>query len=92
METRRASLRIKGRVQGVFFRESARQQAQRLGLLGFVRNLTDGDVEAVAEGPPEVLEQFIDWCRRGPPSARVDEVSVTEAPATHEFHAFLVER
>lgn len=92
METRRTSLRIKGRVQGVFFRESARREAERLGLKGFVRNLDDGSVEAVAEGPRGALEQFISWCHRGPPAARVDEIRATEEPATHEFHAFSVER
>lgn len=92
MEIRRASLRIKGRVQGVFFRESARREAERLGVHGFVRNLPDGDVEAVAEGPREALEQFVTWCHRGPPSARVEHVHVTEHPPTQQFSRFTVER
>lgn len=92
MEIRRASLRIKGRVQGVFFRESARREAERLGVHGFVRNLADGDVEAVAEGPREALEQFVTWCHKGPPSARVEHVQVTEQPPTQQFSRFTVER
>lgn len=92
MEIRRASLRIKGRVQGVFFRESARREAERLGVHGFVRNLPDGDVEAVAEGPREALEQFVSWCHQGPPSARVEHVQVAEQPPTQQFSRFTVER
>jgi acylphosphatase len=92
MEIRRASLRIKGRVQGVFFRESARREAERLGVHGFVRNLPDGDVEAVAEGPREALEQFVTWCHKGPPAARVEHVTVTEQPPTQQLSRFTVER
>ncbi len=92
MEIRRASLRIKGRVQGVFFRESARREAERLALKGFVRNLPDGDVEAVAQGPGQAVEQFISWCHKGPPAARVESVNVTEQSPSHELSSFTVER
>lgn len=92
LSTRRASLRIKGYVQGVFYRHSAMELAVGLGLKGFVRNLPDGDVEAVAEGPAEALEKFISWSRRGPPAARVEQVEVSYSPATSEFARFQVER
>jgi len=92
MDSRRVSLRIRGRVQGVFYRESARTEALRLGLTGWVRNLPDGSVEAVAEGPPEALEAFISWSQRGPPQARVSDVERADAAALGEFLTFIVER
>lgn len=77
----RAHLLIGGRVQGVWYRASCAEAAQRLGLGGWVRNLPDGRVEAVGEGPREAVDRWIEWCRRGPPSARVAGVEVTwEAP------------
>lgn len=86
----RKNLRIRGRVQGVYYRQSAADEAVRLNLRGFVRNLRDGDVEAVAEGEPEALEQFVSWCHRGPPAARVTEVQVRDEAATGEFQSFEV--
>ncbi len=65
---------VSGRVQGVFFRASARQEAQRLGLTGWARNLPDGRVEVLACGEREPLDQFRQWLRAGPPDATVDEV------------------
>jgi acylphosphatase len=67
-------IRISGRVQGVFFRASARGEANRLGLQGFVRNEEDGSVYAEAEGERERLDEFLEWCRQGPPHAHVDAV------------------
>ncbi len=90
--TRRVSLRIRGKVQGVFFRESARIEATRLGLTGWVRNREDGSVEAVAEGAPAALEEFIQWCHRGPQAARVTDVERAEAEPSGEFRTFFVER
>lgn len=72
------SIRISGRVQGVFYRASARAEAERLGLAGFVRNEPDGSVYAEAEGERETLERFLAWCRQGPPRARVDRVEMEE--------------
>jgi acylphosphatase len=92
MGTRRVSLRIRGKVQGVFFRESTRIEATRLGLTGWVRNRDDGSVEAVAEGEQAALEDFIRWCHRGPQAARVTDVERTESEPTDEFRAFTVER
>jgi acylphosphatase len=76
MESRRAHLRIAGNVQGVGFRFEARDRARSLGLGGFIRNLPDGAVEAAFEGPEERVESMIEWCRRGPAGARVDDVQV----------------
>ena len=88
----RVALRIQGKVQGVLFRESARQEAARLGLTGWVKNLEGGDVEALAEGPRDRLESFVLWCRHGPPTARVGDVMASYSSATGEFKAFFVER
>ena len=66
--------RVKGRVQGVGFRYSAVEEADRLMVKGWVRNATNGDVEVWAEGSPEKLELFLKWLRRGPLYARVDSV------------------
>ncbi len=92
MDRRRASLRIRGKVQGVFYRESARTEALRLGLTGQVRNLSDGSVAAVVEGSPEALEAFVAWCHRGPPQARVTDVERADEAARGEFSTFTVER
>ena len=69
---------VRGKVQGVWFRASAREVAQRLGLRGWVRNLPDGSVEAVVSG--ERSPEFVEWCHHGPPLARVS--SVDQSPVT----------
>lgn len=71
-------LKIYGRVQGVFYRQSTRAKAQELGLSGWVRNLPDGTVEAQAFGEQEVVNEFVDWCRNGPPHASVERIEVEE--------------
>lgn len=71
-------LLISGRVQGVWFRESMRQEAQRLGATGWVRNLPDGKVEAVICGEPAILDVLLAWSRHGPPLAKVASVEATE--------------
>jgi acylphosphatase len=78
---RRLHAVVSGRVQGVGFRASAQQGAQRLGLAGWVRNLADGRVELEAEGPPEILDQLLAWLRKGPSLGRVDSVEA-DWPAT----------
>ncbi len=70
----RVRVTIRGRVQGVYFRESTRQLAERLHVAGWVRNVPGGLVEAVFEGPPAAVAQAVAWCRNGPPGARVDAV------------------
>ncbi|HSP27115.1 MAG TPA: acylphosphatase [Ilumatobacteraceae bacterium] len=73
---------VQGRVQGVFYRDSCRAQAQRLGVRGSVRNRPDGTVEVVAEGPRDKVDQFLTWCRQGPPRATVTGLTVSdEVPA-----------
>ncbi len=74
IEVRR--LRITGRVQGVWFRGSMVQEAQRLGVAGWVRNRADGSVEAMVAGSAEQVAAIIDWARRGPPNAVVAQVAV----------------
>ena len=69
---------VSGRVQGVGFRWGVTSRARSLGLGGWVRNLTDGRVEAVLEGPRDRVEAVVDWCRRGPPGARVEAVETAE--------------
>lgn len=72
------TLIIRGKVQGVFFRASTKEKAQALGITGTVRNQPDGCVLVEAEGSEEQLEQFVQWCHRGPAHARVDEVIINE--------------
>ena len=77
-------LRIHGLVQGVGYRNALQAQATRLGLAGWVRNRSDGTVEALVAGPADAVEALIEWSRRGPPAARVSHVDDTPAaPPTH---------
>jgi acylphosphatase len=81
-ETRvRRRVYVSGRVQGVWFRESCREEAQVAGVDGWVCNLSDGRVEVVLEGPRPAVDRVVAWCRRGPRRARIDDVEVVdEAP------------
>ncbi len=90
MKPVRVNLRISGLVQGVFYRASARDEALALGLKGWVRNLLNGDVEAEVEGPEDDVERFIDWCRQGPPGARVEEVEVERKEFRGDLRAFAI--
>ncbi len=85
---KRIRLVVHGRVQGVFFRDSARKLASELELTGFVRNLPDGSVEMVAEGPAPALRSLEEWAQHGPPRARVDRVEREEGEARDEFSDF----
>ena len=71
-----AHLVVRGRVQGVFYRHSTRERAKELGLSGWVRNLLDGTVEVEVSGKREAVDKLIQWCKSGPPSARVEAVDV----------------
>jgi acylphosphatase len=89
METKtRATAIISGRVQGVFFRMEAKRAADRFGVYGQVRNLKDGNVEAVFEGDQDRVDAVVDWCRQGPPRAEVTDVTVTWNTCTDEFKGF----
>jgi acylphosphatase len=70
---------IKGKVQGVFFRASTKDKANELGIKGWVKNMPDGNVEVLAAGNKDQLENFIEWCRRGPTQAIVSDVIVSNA-------------
>ena len=84
-------LSIKGRVQGVFYRESAKREATRLGVTGWVRNKPDGSVELLACGTEDTVQKLVEWCKTGPPLAKVTEVTITEVEL-QSFTTFTVER
>lgn len=86
----RITVRINGRVQGVSYRYATLQQARSLGVSGWVRNLPDGVVEGCFEGEEAPVTTLVDWCRSGPPSARVDQVTVTRQEYTGEFSGFMI--
>jgi len=79
-------LQVRGRVQGVWYRESMRQEASRLGITGWVRNRADGSVEAVVQGSAEAVAAITEWAGRGPEQARVDGVETSAADG--DFHSF----
>lgn len=90
MDNIRAHLIIEGRVQGVWFRDSTREEATRLDLTGWVKNRFDGNVEIVAEGPREKVEKLIEWCHHGPPIARVTKVHEIKEDFTGEFDTYRI--
>lgn len=92
MADARVHLIISGRVQGVFFRYSTKDEADALGITGWVRNRREGTVETVAEGPRDKLDKFVEWCRHGPPHARVTDVQENWEEPKHEFTGFSLAR
>jgi acylphosphatase len=88
MDNVRVRLIIEGRVQGVWFRESTRREAEHLGVHGWVRNRRDRTVEVVAEGPEEKVRKLVEWCHHGPPSARVLRVRESGEAFQGEFVSF----
>jgi acylphosphatase len=86
----RAHVFVTGYVQGVFFRHTAAQKARALGLTGWVRNLSDGRVEIVAEGEQSEVERLVDWCRSGPPHATVESVEADWQPPLSDFDGFKI--
>lgn len=84
MTVERRIIRVFGHVQGVFFRQSARREALRLGLTGFARNEPDGSVTIDAQGAPAALDELVAWAHHGPAAARVDRVEVEPRdPTSH---------
>ena len=81
-------LRIHGRVQGVWFRESMRQQAEALKITGWVRNRADGTVEGMVQGEADAVERMIEWARRGPESAQVGQVEIEVREETVRYESF----
>ena len=75
---------VTGRVQGVWFRDSCREVARRERVTGWVRNRTDGAVEAELEGAPDAVDRVVAWCRSGPPRAHVEAVDVTPVAPTQD--------
>jgi len=81
---------VSGRVQGVFFRASTREQGERLGLTGWVRNRRDGGVEAHVQGSPAAVEAMVAWCRSGPAPARVERLACEPAAADPSLTRFTI--
>jgi len=84
----RAHVYVSGIVQGVFFRQKTKRQAESLGVNGWVRNLPDGRVEAVFEGEEQAVKELINWCHHGPSYAMVTKVEVLWEPYRGEFSGF----
>ncbi|HEV8438180.1 MAG TPA: acylphosphatase [Methylomirabilota bacterium] len=85
-----AEIVVEGRVQGVGYRDYAQRRAERLGLAGYVMNLNDGRVRARAEGPRDLIEEFVRALEKGPPLSHVDAVNVRWMPVTGRFRGFRV--
>lgn len=86
----RAHIYVSGNVQGVFFRDTTRQKAEELGLAGWVKNNTDGRVEAIFEGPSDEVRQMVDWCENGPSQADVENVEVEYGEPENDSEGFEV--
>jgi len=85
------AITVKGKVQGVFFRQTTRETAVRLGITGEVKNLPDGDVSIIATGTEEQLKELTAWCHQGPKRASVSQVIVEKIPV-RSFSGFTVVR
>lgn len=88
MGKKRVEIIINGRVQGVFFRQKTKAEAEKLGLLGWVKNEGDGSVKIIAEGEEEKIKGLIKWLRVGPRFARVDKAKINWQKAQEEFSQF----
>lgn len=86
--SKRIELKIYGRVQGVFYRDTARRKARKLGLTGWIRNEPDGTVITMAEGEEESLKKFIEWCYNGSILAKVSKIDVQWKQFENEFDEF----
>ncbi|HKJ88823.1 MAG TPA: acylphosphatase [Gammaproteobacteria bacterium] len=88
MRNARAHVVVAGLVQGVFFRATTQEKARESGVRGWVKNNPDGTVEAVFEGDKDQVAELVEWCRQGPPSARVDDLRVSWEDYRGEFDDF----
>ena len=86
----RAHVYISGSVQGVFFRDSTRQKANELDLNGWVKNMSDGRVEALFEGPADAVQEMLDWCKEGPAQADVEDVDAEHEQPMEDLKGFEV--
>ena len=91
-QQQRIRVQVSGRVQGVYYRASTEEQARVIGVTGWVRNLDNGDVEFEAQGTPEQLERLLQWARRGPARARVDDLQQSSCPLQPNESGFEVRR
>ncbi|MEK7190478.1 MAG: acylphosphatase [Patescibacteria group bacterium] len=87
---KQTELKIYGKVQGVFFRDSSKKKARELNLSGWVRNESNGTVVIVAEGEEKNLKELIEWCKNGPNHAKVDKVEVEWFESTDHFDGFII--
>ena len=87
VETKHLNIKIYGQVQGVFFRVTAKEKAEKLRIKGFARNEEDGAVYIEAEGEKDKLDKFLEWCKNGPDKAQVEKLEVTEGPVKN-FSSF----
>jgi len=88
MTNQRVKVFVKGKVQGVFFRQALKVKAKQSNVFGWVKNLADGRVEAVLEGDAENVNNLVEWCHRGPANARVEDVEIRTEKFTKEFSEF----
>jgi len=88
MSTKAVRVTISGKVQGVFFRAHTAEKAKALGITGYVKNLPDGRVEAVAIGTDSQIEQFLDYCQKGSPSSRVDDLNLEDFESDEAYGSF----
>jgi acylphosphatase len=86
----RLHVTVRGRVQGVAFRYYTRRRALELGVYGWVRNMPDGSVEALLEGEQSAVQAIVEWCRTGPPAARVERIDIREEESDGEFGDFSI--
>jgi len=85
-----AHILISGRVQGVWYRASTKNKAEQLGIKGWVKNTTNGEVEAVFQGEEKLVEKMITWCYQGPPLAKVDKISVKKQDNIENYDDFSI--
>ena len=88
MNNQRVRVFVKGKVQGVFFRQALKVKAKQNDVFGWVKNLDDGRVEAVLEGNEENVNTLVEWCHGGPANARVEDVDIRNEKFTNEFSKF----